>query len=127
MADILCVDLGAVNELDEAELAARGYDFGDGTVGREATAAGIAVLPILGEALGAKVAGTVTSLVLIYLSPTIQIDVLHHATAPFPLRNPGLISMPLAVLTGIGASLLWPDREAEARFVEVERRVHFGA
>jgi cation/acetate symporter len=73
------------------------------------------------------VAGTVTSLVLIYLSPTIQIDVLHHATAPFPLRNPGLISMPLAVLTGIGASLLWPDREAEARFVEVERRVHFGA
>jgi hypothetical protein len=54
LADILCVDLGAVNELDEAELAARGYDFGDGTVGREATAAGIAVLPILGEALGAE-------------------------------------------------------------------------
>jgi cation/acetate symporter len=78
-------------------------------------------------ACASMVAGTVTSLVLIYLSPTIQIDVLHRATAPFPLRNPGLISMPLAVLTGIAASLLWPDREAQARFVEVERRVHFGA
>jgi hypothetical protein len=54
LKDIVCVDLGAVNELDEAELAARGYDFGEGTVGREATAAGIAVLPILGELLGGE-------------------------------------------------------------------------
>jgi len=54
LADIVCVDLGAVNELDAAELAARGYDFGEGTVGREATAAGVAVLPILGEALGGE-------------------------------------------------------------------------
>ena len=52
LADLVCIDLGAVNELDADELAARGYDFGEGTVGREATAAGIAVLPILGEALG---------------------------------------------------------------------------
>ena len=54
LADIVCVDLGAVNELDADELAARGYDFGEGTVGREATAAGVAVLPILGEALGGE-------------------------------------------------------------------------
>ena len=52
LADLVCVDLGAVNELDEDELKARGYDFGKGTVGTEATAAGIAVLPILGEVLG---------------------------------------------------------------------------
>ncbi|MFP5256422.1 MAG: LPXTG cell wall anchor domain-containing protein [Acidimicrobiia bacterium] len=47
LADVICIDLGSVNELDEAELAARGYDFGDGTVGREATAASVHVLPIL--------------------------------------------------------------------------------
>jgi hypothetical protein len=52
LKDIVCIDLGTVNELDEAELAARGYTFGDGTVGREATAAGVAVLPILAEQLG---------------------------------------------------------------------------
>jgi hypothetical protein len=53
LADVLCVDLGAVNELDEAELTARNLNFGAGTVGREASAASIHVLPILGEQLGA--------------------------------------------------------------------------
>ncbi len=33
--------------------------------------------------------GTASSLILIYLSPTIQIDVLKNTTAWFPLRNPG--------------------------------------
>ena len=33
--------------------------------------------------------GTASSLLLIYLSPTIQIDVLKNTTAWFPLRNPG--------------------------------------
>jgi cation/acetate symporter len=78
-------------------------------------------------ACASMLAGTVSSLVLIYFSPTIQIDVLHHATAAFPLRNPGLISLPLAVVTGIVVSLVWPEREAEARFTEVEHRVHLGA
>src|SRR5690606_32814585 len=53
LADVICIDLGAVNELDQAELAARNLDFGEGTVGREASAATINVLPILGEQLGA--------------------------------------------------------------------------
>jgi cation/acetate symporter len=71
--------------------------------------------------------GTLTSLVLIYLSPTIQIDILGFPSAPFPLRNPALISLPAAVLTAVLVSLLRPEREAEAGFVEVERRVHLGA
>jgi cation/acetate symporter len=78
-------------------------------------------------ACASMVAGTVTSLVLIYFSPTIQMDILRHSSAPFPLRNPGLISMPLAIVTGIVVSLIWPEREAEARFAEVEHRVHLGA
>jgi cation/acetate symporter len=68
--------------------------------------------------------GTASSLVLIYLSPTIQIDVLKNDAAWFPLRNPGLISIPLSFATGMLVSLMWPEPEAEARFVEVERKIH---
>ena len=57
LADVLCIDLGAVNELDAAELAARNMDFGAGTVGREASAATVRVLPIAASALGGDVLG----------------------------------------------------------------------
>jgi cation/acetate symporter len=70
--------------------------------------------------------GTLSAVVLIYLSPTLQIDVLHHASAPFPLRNPGIITLPLSFLTGAVASLVWPDAVSAERFAEVERRALFG-
>ncbi len=70
--------------------------------------------------------GTVSSLVLIYLSPTIQVAVLGHETAPFPLRNPGLVSIPLAFAVGIGVSLLAPEPEASERFAAMQRRMHLG-
>jgi cation/acetate symporter len=38
--------------------------------------------------------GTATTLLLIYLSPTIQVDVLKQASAWFPLRNPAMITIP---------------------------------
>ena len=71
-------------------------------------------------------AGTASSLVLIYLSPTIQLDVLKNSTSWFPLRNPGLVSIPLSFVVAILVSSLWPEAEAEARFAEVENRVHAG-
>ena len=70
--------------------------------------------------------GTASSLILIYLSPTIQIDVLKNTTAWFPLRNPGLVSIPLSFAVAAAVALLWPEPEAEARFAEVENRVHVG-
>ena len=70
--------------------------------------------------------GTASSLILIYLSPTIQIDVLKNPTAWFPLRNPGLVSIPLSFAVAAAVALLWPEPEAEARFSEVENRVHVG-
>jgi cation/acetate symporter len=70
--------------------------------------------------------GTATALLLIYFSPTIQIDVLKGTSAPFPLRNPGLITIPLSFVVGMLVSRLFPEREAEARFVEVQNRVHLG-
>jgi cation/acetate symporter len=69
-------------------------------------------------------AGTLSSLILIYLSPTIQIDVLKNSTAWFPLRNPGLVSIPLSFAAAIVIASLWPEPDAEARFAEVEQRVH---
>jgi cation/acetate symporter len=70
--------------------------------------------------------GTASALLLIYLSPSIQQGVLGRATAPFPLRNPGLVTIPLAFLVGMAVSLLFPEREAQERFAEVEQRVHMG-
>jgi cation/acetate symporter len=71
--------------------------------------------------------GTASSLLLIYLSPTIQIDILGNTSAAFPLRNPGLISIPLSFAAAIVVSLAWPEPAAVAGFAEVERRVHVGA
>jgi len=70
--------------------------------------------------------GTASSLVLIYASPTIQLDILGNTSAWFPLRNPGLVSIPLSFVVAIVVAWLWPEPEAEARFAEVERRVHVG-
>jgi cation/acetate symporter len=77
-------------------------------------------------ACSSMVIGTVTALVLIYLSPAIQLDVLKHATASFPLRNPGIVTIPLSFAVAIIVSLLRPDTREEARFVALERQIHFG-
>jgi cation/acetate symporter len=77
-------------------------------------------------AVASMTIGTLSAVVLIYLSPTLQIDVMHHASAPFPLRNPGIITLPLSFLTGAVVSLVWPDAVSAERFAEVERRALFG-
>ena len=71
--------------------------------------------------------GTVTSLLLIYLSPAIQVDVLGNASAIFPLRNPGIVSIPLAFLVAVVVAVLWPEPDAQKGFADLERRVHLGA
>jgi cation/acetate symporter len=72
------------------------------------------------------ITGTVSTLALIYLSPTIQLDILKHAEAWFPLRNPGIVTIPLSFIVAIGVSLLRPVPSEERRFVELERRLHLG-
>ncbi len=71
--------------------------------------------------------GTVSTLVLIYLSPAIQIDILGNEAAWFPLRNPGIVTIPLAFAVAIGVSLLRPEPESARRFMEQERKLHVGA
>jgi cation/acetate symporter len=78
-------------------------------------------------AVASMLTGTLTTLVLIYLSPTIQVDLLGNASAWFPLRNPAMLTIPLSFGVGIGVSLLARESAAAEGFAEVERRTHLGA
>lgn len=77
-------------------------------------------------AVASILTGTLSALLLIYLSPTIQIDLLQQESALFPLKNPGLMTIPLAFLVGIIVSLMKPEPNAEAQFAQAEKRVHLG-
>ena len=70
--------------------------------------------------------GTVSTVTLIWLSPTMQIDVLGNTEAWFPLRNPGIVTIPLSFATAIVVWLLRPARAVAQRFVELERQLHLG-
>jgi cation/acetate symporter len=77
-------------------------------------------------AVTAIVRGTLTAAVLIFFSPTVQIDILHHEHAWFPLKNPALVSMPLAFAAAVVVSLLAPEAAARAGYAAKERRMILG-
>jgi cation/acetate symporter len=77
-------------------------------------------------AVASILSGTIAAVVLIYLSPTVQMDILKHAAASFPLKNPGLVTVPLSFVVGVVVSWLLPDTQAQANFAEVERRALLG-
>jgi cation/acetate symporter len=76
--------------------------------------------------VASMVLGTATTLTLIYLSPTIQVDILKHESALFPLRNPALITIPLSFLIAIVVSLLTSNAGEQAGYSRVEREMHTG-
>jgi cation/acetate symporter len=78
-------------------------------------------------AASSMIVGATSTLVLIALSPAVQVDLLHHATAIFPLKNPALVTIPLSFATGILVSLLRPDPASEARHEAIETRLLLGA
>ena len=71
--------------------------------------------------------GTFGTAELIILSPAIQVDILKHASAPFPLRNPALVTIPLAFLAAVAVSLLRPSRAGQEQFAKLQQRVHLAA
>lgn len=71
--------------------------------------------------------GTVATLLLIYLSPTIQVDILKHSSAWFPLKNPALLTIPVSFLLGIVVSLVGARRPASEHFGAMERQMHLGS
>jgi cation/acetate symporter len=76
--------------------------------------------------VAAMVVGTVTTLLLIYFSPTVQLDVLHRDSAWFPLKNPALLTVPLGFATGVVVSLLTPNRAEADGFAAAQRRASLG-
>ena len=72
------------------------------------------------------ITGTVSALTLIYLSPTIQVEILGHTDAWFPLRNPGIVTIPLSFAVAIVVSLLRPVTSEAQGFTDLERRLHLG-
>jgi cation/acetate symporter len=77
-------------------------------------------------AVASMATGTLVTLALIYLSPTIQMDILGLSSAWFPLKNPALVTLPLSFVSGMVVSLLAPEPEAGAAFTRLERQTHLG-
>ncbi|HET9514099.1 MAG TPA: sodium/solute symporter [Gemmatimonadales bacterium] len=75
--------------------------------------------------LASMLIGTVSALLLIWLSPTVQVDVMGRSEALFPLRNPALVTIPLSFLAGVLGSLATQQNAVEetTRFDERERQM----
>jgi cation/acetate symporter len=71
--------------------------------------------------------GTLATVILIWLSPTLQIDILGHESAWFPLRNPALLTIPLAFAVGWAVSLGTAEPAVRADFARIARRMHLGS
>ena len=78
-------------------------------------------------AVSSMLLGTISTLTLIYLSPTVQVDLLGHASAWFSLKNPALVTIPLSFAAGIIVSLVTADERVSAGFANIEKRMHLGA
>jgi cation/acetate symporter len=70
--------------------------------------------------------GTLVSVVLILLSPTVWVDLFKNAEPIISLKNPGIISVPAAFLVGILVSLLRPEPAALEGFRAAQDRMHLG-
>ena len=72
-------------------------------------------------AICGMLAGLISSLVLMAISPNVMGD---HAL--FPLRNPGIVSIPLGFVAAILGTLIARDPESEAMFNQLQVRANTG-
>ncbi|HTZ55950.1 MAG TPA: cation acetate symporter [Candidatus Acidoferrum sp.] len=72
-------------------------------------------------AICGMLAGLISSLALMALSPSVMGE---HAI--FPLRNPGIVSIPLGFIAAILGTLLVRDPESEAMFNQLQVRANTG-
>jgi cation/acetate symporter len=77
-------------------------------------------------AVAGIVTGSILSVLLIVLSPTVWVDVFGYPTAIFPLRDPAIVSMPAAFLAAAAVSLLAREPVAAARFDDEKLRTYLG-
>lgn len=77
-------------------------------------------------AVVSQLTGLIASVGLICLSPTVMVDILKMSEPIFPLKNPAIISLPLAFIAGYVASILTPDRRAQEMYEEEKLRTYIG-
>ena len=77
-------------------------------------------------AVASIIVGSVSATALIVFSPTVWVDVFKFPAALFPLKNPAIVSMPLAFVTAYVCSLLFPDPDAVRKFEEEKLRTYLG-
>ena len=70
--------------------------------------------------------GVLTAVGLIVLSPVVWVDIFKHKAAIFPLKNPGLISIPLSFLIAVIVSLAGRETTSQEKYDEVRSRVAAG-
>jgi cation/acetate symporter len=68
--------------------------------------------------------GAFLSVLLIVISPTVWVDVLHKKEALFPIKNPAIVSMTAAFVVGILVSLAAREPSAEAMFEDEKLRTY---
>jgi cation/acetate symporter len=77
-------------------------------------------------AVASMVVGTWATLTLIWLSPTIQMDVLGRSGAWFPLKNPAVVTIPLSFAVGIVVSL-FSSEAVRSDAAALDRRMLLGS
>jgi len=77
-------------------------------------------------AVASILTGSVLTVVLIILSPTVWVDVLKNPTAIFWLRNPAIVSMTVSFIVGIVVSMMSKEETAEDAFDDEKLRTYLG-
>lgn len=77
-------------------------------------------------AVASILTGSIMTVVLIILGPTVWVDILHRPTALFALKNPAIVSMTISFVVGIAVSLASREPSAAAMFEDEKLRTYLG-
>jgi cation/acetate symporter len=77
-------------------------------------------------AVASILTGSILTVFLIVISPTVWVDVLHNKEALFALRNPAIVSMTASFAVGFVVSLLTSEPRAETLFDDEKLRTYLG-
>ncbi|QOL20405.1 solute symporter family protein [Candidatus Bodocaedibacter vickermanii] len=73
--------------------------------------------------VASMVIGALSSVILIGLSPTVMVDILHCDYCVFPFKNPGLFTIPGSFVVGILVSLVTKDSKAQHTYAELLKKM----
>jgi cation/acetate symporter len=77
-------------------------------------------------AVASIITGSTLAVVLIILSPTVWVDILHNPDAIFGLKNPAIISMTASFLVAVIVSNMTKEKEAADKYEDEKLRTYLG-